>query len=193
MAGRVPSALRTAALPSAPVIVIATWGELVRLQNAVPLPLAPQLVSIGTSGLLLRTKPQARLSNAYELLTMWTAPPSPALVGAPPSLNPFPSPAVLLPDRTLPFRNAQQLSMVTTSSDAKKSQPSSALFQARQPRNTLPGPMRSLAAKPSAFSPLVSWSRFSYESQLRTRLFAAFASLVASDDVAVIWRPVSEQ
>src|SRR6266498_931437 len=131
MEGRLPSALRTAALPSAPVIVIATWGELVRLQNAVPLPLA-------------------RLSNAYEFLTMWTAPPSPSLVGAPPSLNPFPSPAVLLPDRTLPLRNAQQLSMVTTSSDAKKSQPSSALFQARQPRNTLPGPMRSLAAKPSA-------------------------------------------
>src|SRR5262245_35480423 len=117
----------------------------------------------------------------------------PAPLGAPPSLKPLPSPAVLLPETTLPFENAQQLSIVTTSSDAKKSQPSSALFQARQPRNTLPGPMRSLAAKPSAFSPMVGWSRFSYESQLSTRLLAAFASLVASDDDAVICRPVSEQ
>src|SRR5262245_6986186 len=155
MAGRLPSARRAAALPWAPVIVIDTWGELITWQKAVPLALAPQLLSIGTSGLLLRTKPQARLSNAYEFRTMWTAPPSPAPAGAPPSLKPFPSPAVLLPDTTLPFRNAQQFSTVTTSSEAKKSQPSSALFQARQPRKTLPGPMRSLAAKPSAFSPLV--------------------------------------
>src|SRR3954452_20273695 len=108
MGGRLPSAARTAAFPWAPVIVIETWGELVRLQKAVPLPLAPQLVSIGTSGLLLRTKPQARLSNAYELRTMWTAPPSPAPLGAPPSLKPLPSPAVLVPDTTLPFENAQQ-------------------------------------------------------------------------------------
>src|SRR5215813_9107431 len=153
-------------------MVMVTTGELVTWQNAVPLPLAPQLVSIGTSGLLLRTKPQARLSNAYEFLTMWTAPPMPAPFGAPPSLKPLPSPALLLPDTTLPFRNAQQLSMVTTSSEAKKSQPSSALFQERQPRNTLPGPMRSLAAKPSAFSPPVAVSMFSYESQLRIRLLA---------------------
>src|SRR5436305_10542488 len=101
MVGRLPSALRAAAFPCAPVIVIVTCGELVNEQNAVPLPLAPQLVSIGSSGLLLRTNPHARLSNAYELLTMWTAPPWPSPFGAPPSLKPLPSPAVLLPDTTL--------------------------------------------------------------------------------------------
>ena len=39
-------------------------------QNAVPFPAAPHIDSIGSSGLLLRTKPQARLSNAWELRTM---------------------------------------------------------------------------------------------------------------------------
>jgi len=34
---------------------------------------------------------------------------------------------------------------------------------------------------------------FSYESQLMTSLYAALASLVASDDDAVICRPVSWQ
>src|ERR1041385_3306930 len=109
-----------------------------------PLPRPPHVVSAGTSGLLFRTKPHALFSMAAQFVTWCTAPAwfgSPA-AGAPPSLKPLPSPFVLFwPAPILPFAMDQEFSITTTSFEANKSQPSSALFQARQPLNTLPGPM----------------------------------------------------
>src|SRR4029079_16221045 len=150
----------------------------------------------GLLGLLLRTNPQERFSNAEEWVTWWTAPPCAGLpaAGFPPSLKPLPSPCgLLLPLKVLPLEKAQQLSITTTSLAAKKSQPSSALFQARQPRNTLPGPIRRLGANPSAFSPPVAVSRLPYESQLRIVLYAPSALLALSASGTVICRPVSPQ
>jgi len=72
-----------------------------------------------------------------------------------PNLKPFPFPLKdPEPHTLLPLRNAQQFSMSTGLIAIHKSQPSSEFSQARQPRNTLPGPMNHFAANPSAFPPI---------------------------------------
>src|SRR5436309_16087836 len=77
----------------------------------------------------------------------------------PPSLNPLPSPAVT---RLVPLPHVQQSASTTVLLVCHKSQPSSALSQERQPRKTMLRPTQvplsgnDLAAKPSAFSPVVS-------------------------------------
>src|SRR5262245_10231650 len=111
-------------------------------------------------------------------------------MSSPPSLNPLPSLLVVEPPfETAPLLNEMQFSMVTgligpVSVLVKRSQPSSTLWCAMQPLKTLPGPVVSLQANPSASSPL-SGSKLSKESQLRIRLLAGHSLCGALDE----WRP----
>src|SRR6185295_5987584 len=111
-------------------------------------------------------------------------------MSSPPNLKPLPSLAVVVPPvLRKPLLYDTQFSMVTgligpVSVLVNRSQPSSMLLWAMQPRKTLPGPVVSLHANPSASSPL-SGSKLSNDVQLRMRLFAGHSLDGALDE----WRP----
>src|SRR5215470_1098033 len=166
-------------------LLVKTWVPVSNLMFSSPLLNDVQLVTVMLPGLLLKVMPCFLFPKAIERLMMWLTG-----MSSPPSLKPLPSLLVVEPPlEVAPLLNEMQFSMVTgligpVSVLVKRSQPSSTLWCAMQPLKTLPGPVVSLQAKPSASSPL-SGSKLSKESQLRIRLLAGHSLCGALDE----WRP----
>ncbi len=160
-------------LPLATVLdptAAARWSAMERLpvSRAVPpetsaskpvpaLPYVELRLRVREPGLPLSVKPCLAFLNEMLLRTVW------AVAGAglpPPSLKPLPSPAKSGKFQRLnPLPYATVFSIVTGEANSQASKPSSTLFHSRAPRTTLPVPVPSLTARPSALSPFLRGSR----------------------------------